>query len=308
MGRLFTNEDPVHVHKTLGACALAHFAYRFGSLATRGTMRLDDSVWDVALVVCHAALSLSSLIFRLPARRHEQMPMIYPEFRAHSIIFALRSVACCVLAMYGASVWIRAAACFLCMMAADAATARYTTGTTGTTMRAMPFPSDLADACRRAVTFYHSVSQAHATAFMMLDADAAFAPLLAIQLAAFLMTLVRKGLISTTTWHGAYTASLAVCVLAVSGSDFVWVSSVGACFVVARMWLGAPKYLVWALLLATRAVWPDSVVSLTVISWLESHAPVMRVGYLLCVAATITSLIIRKERVRSPLISQTRAL
>jgi GGDEF domain-containing protein len=56
------------------------------------------------------------------------------------------------------------------------------------------------DTARRAVvTRYHSLSQAHATAFMVLDADAAFAPLLAIQLAAFLMTLVRKGFISTTT-------------------------------------------------------------------------------------------------------------
>ena len=123
MGRLITHEDPKHVHKTLGACALAHLAYRFGSLAARGTMRLDGSVVDVALVACHAALSLSSLVFRLPARRHERMPMIYPEFRAHSIVFALRSVACCILAMCGVGAWASALACFATMLAADAATA-----------------------------------------------------------------------------------------------------------------------------------------------------------------------------------------
>jgi hypothetical protein len=283
MGRLITHEDPKHVHKTLGACALAHLAYRFGSLAARGTMRLEGSVVDVALVACHAALSLSSLVFRLPARRHERMPMIYPEFRAHSIVFALRSVACCILAMCGVGAWASALACFATMLAADAATARYADATT--TMRAMPFDGALTAAQRRVVTLYHSLSQAHATAFMVLGADAAFAPLLAIQLAAFLMTLVRKGFISTATWHGAYTASLAVCVFAVIGRDFVWIGAVNVLFPLLRMWLGAPKYLVWALLFAMRlAPWPGHGGLATALDAADAHAPFLRAAYLASVA------------------------
>ena len=117
---------------------------------------------------------------------------------------------------------------------------------------------------------------------MVLRADAAFAPLLAIQLAAFLMTLVRKGLISTTTWHVAYTASLAVCVFTVSGGEFVWVSAVGIGFLVVRMWLGAPKYLVWCAIFATRPLADLACLSGT-LAWLDEHAHVMRVGYALAV-------------------------
>lgn len=173
------------------------------------------------------------------------MPMVYAEFRA------LRSVACCLLAMHGIGLWLRVAVCFLTMVAADAAQ-------------------------RRVVTLYHSVSQAHATALMVLGADAAFAPLLAIQLAAFLMTLVRKGLISTTTWHVAYTATLAVCVFTVSGGEFVWVGAVGVAFYVMRMWLGAPRSL------ADLADVSDTLV------WLDEHAHVMRVGYALAVVALVS--------------------
>lgn len=86
--------------------------------------------------------------------------------------------------MHGIGVWLRVAVCLLTMVAADAATARCAEGST---MRAMPFDGALTVSQRRAVTLYHSVSQAHATALMVLRADAAFAPLLAIQLAAFLM-------------------------------------------------------------------------------------------------------------------------
>jgi hypothetical protein len=283
MGRLVTREDPAHVHKALGACALAHFAYRFGSLAVRGTMGLDGTPVDVALVACHATLSLSSLVFRLPARRHERMPMIYPEFRAHSVLFALRSVACCVLAMLGVGVWARAAVCVATMLAADAATARHAEGTT---MRAMPFDAGVTAERRAVVTLYHSLSQANATALMVLDADAAFAPLLAIQLAAFLMTLVRKGFISTTTWHGAYTATLAACVFAVDGRGFAWSSAVGAWFAVARMWLGAPKYLVWAPVIAAR-LWGDAKALAPLdaaLAPLDAHAAALRFAYLACVA------------------------
>jgi hypothetical protein len=77
--------------------------------------------------------------------------------------------------MSGSGTWARAAVCFATMLAADAATALLAQSA-GTTMRAMPFEG-VAEAPRRAVTFYHSISQAHATAYMLLGADAAFAPL-----------------------------------------------------------------------------------------------------------------------------------
>jgi hypothetical protein len=287
MGRLMTKEDPMHVHKTLGACTLAHFGYRFFSLAAYGTMRLEGSVSDFALVACHATLSLSSLVFRLPSRRHERMPMIYPEFRAHSIIFAIRSVVCCTLAMSGVGSWACAMMCVAAMLAADAVTARLAEATT---MRAMPFPSGVSAAQRRIVTFYHSLSQAHATALMLLGADEAFAPLLAIQLAAFLMTLVRKGFITTKTWQATYTVSLAVCIFVVDARDYAWIAAINVLFPLGRMWLGAPKYAVWAILFAVRFL-SEHVAPPATVTWLEAlvdgHLLVLRLGYVLGVACVI---------------------
>ena len=99
------------------------------------------------------------------------------------------------------------------------------------------------------------------------------------------MTLVRKGLISTRTWQATYTASLAVAVFAVSARDFAWIGAVNVCFPLGRMWLGAPKYPVWALLFAMRLVpWPEYVGLSALAAWYDSHAVVFRVGYLLCVA------------------------
>jgi len=105
--------------------------------------------------------------------------------------------------------------------------------------------------------------------------------------AAFLMTLVRKGFISTTTWHGAYTATLAACVFTVDGRGFAWSSAVGVWFAVARMWLGAPKYLVWAPVIAAR-LWGEVALARLdaagALAHLDAHAAALRFGYLACVA------------------------
>jgi len=50
--------------------------------------------------------------------------------------------------------------------------------------------------------------QIGATLFMFGSIDSAFSPLFGIQLAAFLMTLVRKSIISCTMWHICYALSL----------------------------------------------------------------------------------------------------
>jgi hypothetical protein len=150
-------------------------------------MRLEGSACDFALVSCHAALSLSSVAFRLPAAAARAYADDLPRVpRAqHHLRCPLGRV------LHARDVRRRrAAVCVAAMLAADAASARLADKTT---MRSMPFPSELtAGGSAGPVTIYHSLSQAHATALMLLGADTA---LLAIQLAAFLMTLVRKGLI-----------------------------------------------------------------------------------------------------------------
>ena len=94
--KLFTKEDPVHIHKTLGIVSLLHFFYRFYLLFYHGSMFLNSHL-DVGMVSLHGCLSVSSLAFHIPKKRHSTLPMIYPEFRLHSILFGLRSVVCCII-------------------------------------------------------------------------------------------------------------------------------------------------------------------------------------------------------------------
>jgi hypothetical protein len=61
---------------------------------------------------------------------------------------------------------------------------------------------------QKEITSMHSLMQIAATGYMLGDIQSAFSPLLAIQLAAFLMTLVRKSIINSTTWHAIYSITL----------------------------------------------------------------------------------------------------
>lgn len=88
LATLFTHEDVGNMHKTLGALAMAHFVYRFARMARMGVAGVaDDMGFDGGSVtlVCiglHALLSVSSLIFRIPARRIKEGTRIWPQVRA----------------------------------------------------------------------------------------------------------------------------------------------------------------------------------------------------------------------------------
>lgn len=96
--KLFTKEDPLQLHKGLGAFVLIHYVYRYALALTVdpfaglvGVGRLCRR--QLAMVSMHGALSCSSLIFRtVPRKRVVGQPMIWQEFRAHNIIFAMRSL------------------------------------------------------------------------------------------------------------------------------------------------------------------------------------------------------------------------
>jgi hypothetical protein len=113
--KLITKEDPQYAHKILGAVALANYIYRYYLLLVYGSMFINAHL-DLALVGVHGLLSVSSLIFHIPAKRHAKMPMIYPEFRLHSIAFAMRSVICCFIeyfVTYEYKLYLKMAMCIL---------------------------------------------------------------------------------------------------------------------------------------------------------------------------------------------------
>ena len=206
--KLVTKEDSTHIHKVLGFCSLINYVYRYYLLLCYGSMFLNTPV-DLALVGMHGLLSVSSLIFHIPRKRHSKLPMIYPEFRLHSIAFGLRSVVCCFIDYYGGEykLYYKMGACFGTMMIADVITKQYAEPG-DTTMRAMPYAENTPEEDIRKITKFHSNQQVTATIFMLLNIDSAFSPLCAIQLAAFLMTMVRKSIINPNTWHLLYSWAL----------------------------------------------------------------------------------------------------
>ena len=101
--KLFTKEDPIGVHKYLGIFCLLNFMGRYtqmlfgdpaAGLGTRG-----HAWFSMACLIPHAMLSLSSLIFHtVPRERVSLIPTIWKEYRAHNIIFGVRSVLTAMIA------------------------------------------------------------------------------------------------------------------------------------------------------------------------------------------------------------------
>lgn len=206
MESLFTPHDGNygHVHKVLGLLALLSYINKFDQFFMHRSFTVDPFV-----IGLHLLLSWSSLIFYLPPVRSEKAPMIWPEFRAHSILFATRSLVAMSLIISGNSNHCTRFATVMGTIAlADLATKQYKI--TATTMRDMPFPDWVTQKARTRLNLYYSTSQVFATACLLFSpsVERAYIILFPIQIAAFLMTLVRKGFIGPLSWHVLYSLSL----------------------------------------------------------------------------------------------------
>ena len=97
--KLITKEDGNygHIHKILGISCLAHYIYRLYCLLRFGSMGFDSSYLTLFCIGLHVLLSGTSFIFHISPTRIRGAPMIYPEFRLHSIIFAYRSLVVMIL-------------------------------------------------------------------------------------------------------------------------------------------------------------------------------------------------------------------
>jgi hypothetical protein len=169
-------------------------------------MNLNNST-SLFLIYTHALLSVSSFIFHIPSKRNPSKPMIYPEFRLHSILFALRSVIISSLYYYNSHYIYIIGICYLTFISADIISYYYKENN-GTTMRNMPFDSTIPIEVQNKITFMHSCMQIGATVYMLGNIETAFSPLFAIQIAALLMTLVRKSIITSKMWHAVYSITL----------------------------------------------------------------------------------------------------
>lgn len=210
--KLSTKEDEYHLHKSLGTFCLANFIYRFYLLLSCGSMRLNTP-FALYSVIVHGILSISSLQFHISNTRNASKPMIYPEFRMHSILFGLRSVIITIMYYYEWNYKYMIAVCYSALFLSEyitkktyGITKKY--GSEDKTIRNMPFDSTISEQDKTKITKIHSIMQIGATVFMLGNINSAFSPLFAIQTAAFLMTLVRKSIITTNTWHLCYMIGL----------------------------------------------------------------------------------------------------
>jgi hypothetical protein len=264
--KLFTREDRFQLHKICGLFSLLHFFYRAYLLVSTGSMRFEDNFGlTVAAISIHFLLSTSSLIFKIPNARIKIAPMIYPEFRLHSIVFASRSMVLMVLqSFYGHYVngvipfYFRWSIIMVTMILADYITTKY--GETcergsGTTIRDMPFPDYISDSFKSKANIFYSQAQMLATAYLLLGVatpkitEYAFLILFPIQLAAFLMTLVKKGILPSIDWHIFYALSLLIpflyLILNTEVSESIPALPAGVAFGVMRIHTRVSKYVLW---------------------------------------------------------------
>lgn len=255
--RLMTREDIFNIHKILGIGALSHFAFRiiYGFHVESNSIFSHLPFW----LLIHLTLSTSSLVFHIPQNRIRSAPMIWPEFRLHSILFAYRSLLCCLVVLYVYPVWlmiiVRHALLLATLHMADRITVacKQHDNRLGTTMRGMPMPESFTPFMQSVLNYFYSISQICATLTVIVPRandliGPVFWPTLPIQLAPFFMTLVRKGIMSSFMWHVGYSVALLwnfiYGYLQVNDFPIVYWVYLGY-FCMGRFVVGTDKYFLW---------------------------------------------------------------
>lgn len=267
--KLVTVEDgrSFHIHKLLGITSIAHYMYRLIRWMRWGATHMMDAreenlwVW----IVIHSLLSMSSLIFHVPNNRPTARPVIYGEFRAHSIIFALRSLFAMMVLIYikhpGVSYLLRGSIVIMTMVLADKTTSYYQSPVK--TMRGMPYPETWGGLVKGIFKYYYAVSQVFATVRVIYcnsslpySVGELFLVLFPIQSAAFLMTLVKKSIISPTTWHILYGIALGLNYIyhsqlpSIAHAEFpTLVATLGFCYVRLGLVDTISKYVLWTFII-----------------------------------------------------------
>lgn len=247
MAKLFTREDRFNIHKTLGVFCLINYVYRI-TLMFYG---ITGNHMPTLCLIAHSALSLTGLFFHVPSNRVSKRPMIYREFRAHSILFAIRSILIMVsMRVSPSTVWPRIVIVLGTIVGADVTSMLYKPD--NTTMRGMPYPNGTSDFMKNIMNRFYSVSQVLATMNMLftINPDVPFLAMFPIQLAALLMTLVRKGYMEAFGWHALYSAALSLNYLHATMTTTVFESwnyvRIAIMFCILRFELSFNKYILWA--------------------------------------------------------------
>ena len=223
--RLFTKEDKFGLHKLFGVICLIGLAAAvirvFQPLNEVTPFFAKPSFMNITLLLSHAGLALSALMFHIPLKRHFNhiKTLEHQEQRLHSIIFSLRSIGFVFLYMMvpiNPSLWmVRALFLSFWHSLADLVTRKFS-GLNSTTIRGSSNGSEI----EKFGVSFASIAQLGAIlvllGFSVTDelhrqnlADLCYLTLLPIQLAVFQLTLKRKGFLNAKINGWLYTGELA---------------------------------------------------------------------------------------------------
>jgi len=263
ISKLITHEDRFHIHKSMGVVSLLNYFYLlfdcfYSGATAEMTLRSVDGGF-IGITWVHTILSLSALQFLIPRTRTGILPMIWQEFRAHSIVFAVRSFLI-INALYfffdskedrisATAIIVRLVFVLVAMKLADISTEYLRENRKETTTATMPYWSDCPASVQSAIKYFYTHSQFMATTVCLFaDIPYILAVAFPIQIASFLMTLVRKNIISAFWYHMFYGASLLVVYL-INAADYRLypIMILGVALIHLRVQLKVNKYILWSL-------------------------------------------------------------
>lgn len=263
ISKLITHEDKLHIHKSMGVISLLNYFYLLfdcfysGAEAEISLRSVDHSF--IGIVWVHTILSLSALQFLIPRTRTGILPMIWQEFRAHSIVFAVRSFLIINVLYFffnskeestsTTAIAVRLAFVLFAMKMADFSTERLRENRKETTTASMPYWSDCPASIQYMIKYFYTHSQFMATVVCLFaEIPYILAVAFPIQIASFLMTLVRKNIISAFWYHMFYGGSLLVVYLINAADVKLYpLILIGVALIYARLNLKLNKYILWTL-------------------------------------------------------------
>lgn len=198
--------DYLNLHKSMGFGCLIHYGYRFYLKIKYDTMFLDI---NPIYPLFHLGLSLSSFIFKVPIKRFLNKTIIWKELQLHNIIFTSRSIFIIYHSIFFKTINIYFYLTKLAIVLshhylADLVSNKYINNDLTTTRDIR------GEYGNNIIKKFYAISQIIATTNLLIitNPDSSFTIMFPIQLSAFLMTLVRKRIISNNLWHIFYTSSL----------------------------------------------------------------------------------------------------
>lgn len=291
LSRLVTTEDPFHCHKIIAVVCVLNFVLQLKCRDIEDWTDISDvcttyegEMFELIYFVPHVLLPLTSFFFHLPQRR---VPgRLWPEYRLHVLIFSMRHIAYLLLEWarlrYNTKFpsQINIGVTFTTLAFADIASSWWGTKQSPTIRNFTVHP---------AVKVFLSWTQIKVTLATMryarLGMATQFGCLLIIQLNPFLMTLVRRGILSASTSEYIYSGVLLSHWLPpflrilwkygpaqLSTSPFAEADMIAGGVLLLRM-AGLSKYIAWGLVVAldltpyqkgTNRLWRESTQPFTI--------------------------------------------